>query len=135
MVRKARNCSSVSPATEVLEAEFSKVAKYYVDKAKPMIAFQRQKRSRTHIGSFETFEMTAFLEPLTQAENSIDFPPIEWPNSEDEGESAPIPKRRCTGLPRSKSCADLKSLDNPPRLEPPRSKSLEVLHQWTTYTK
>jgi hypothetical protein len=79
-----------------------------------MIATNTLKRSRGAIGSFESFDMSAFVEASQQVEDSIAFPSIEWPVLDDSKEDdyySPAPaKRQCRGLVRSKNSANLSLL-------------------------
>jgi hypothetical protein len=84
-----------------------------------MIATNALKRSRGGaIGSFENFDMSAFVEASQQVEDSIAFPSIEWPALDDSKEDdysspdlAPVlAKRQCRGLVRSKNSSNLSSL-------------------------
>mmetsp|Transcript_12450 Transcript_12450/g.21800 ORF Transcript_12450/g.21800 Transcript_12450/m.21800 type:complete len:159 (-) Transcript_12450:85-561(-) len=128
---------TLSPATQALEKALkddslsSFVAKPKgmsgtEDREPPgMISSKNLKRSRSCMATFDDrFDMDSFWKASRDVEESILFPPIDWPSAgEDEDVhqeledverdrevAEPTPKRRCRGLVRSKNSSDLSSL-------------------------
>jgi hypothetical protein len=113
---------STPPATEALETALNKrVESPIIDYKEPMICTKNLKRSRSTMGSFESFDMSDFAKASQQVEESIAFPTIEWPDIDDSEEDneptfEPTAKRRCRGLVRSKNSCNLFELGSTQRL-------------------
>eukprot|EP00980_Cylindrotheca_fusiformis_P013689 scaffold3515_cov126-Cylindrotheca_fusiformis.AAC.38 len=77
--------------------------------AKRMISLKKMKRSQATMGS-SSFDMSDFAKASQQVEKSIAFPSISWDFDDSESDDIsfePASKRRCSGLVRSKTSADL----------------------------
>ncbi len=79
---------SISPAAEALERVLNKrVEPPIIDHKKPMICTKSLKRSRSTVGSFDSFDMIDFAKKTSQqVEESIAFTTIEWPDVDDSEE-------------------------------------------------